>query len=250
MTNDNIPQAILRSAQCVSLSFEMKNGTKTMTQLEEQIETAEKKRKLKKTILALSLGGVAGFFGALGLMKLIDTGVLGELGASREIASLVALVYLLTAGAIGFGLINPKAGARFLNVEDADELDEQRGMLLYSTIGMAVAGLALLIIALAGAGGPVDPMTALIAYVVLSVVAVVTSLRSMKLQDELMQAVGKEAGSTSFYLVVLIGGTWALLAHLGFVTGPQPLDWLTMFWALMLLAAFIVTGRRGMLAMR
>jgi len=214
------------------------------------IEATEKKRKLKKTIVALALGGVSGFLGALGLMKLIDTGVLGELGASREIAALVALIYLLTAGAIAVGLVNPKAGARFLNVEDAEELDEQRGMLLYSTIGMAVAGLALLIVALAGTGGPIDATTALIAYIVLSVVAVVTSVKSHKLQDELMQAVGKEAGSMSFYLIVLFGGTWALLAHLGFVGGPAPLDWLTMFWAFMLLAAFIVTAKRGMLAMR
>ncbi len=213
-------------------------------------EATEKKRKLKKTILALSLGGVAGFFGALGLMELIDTGILGELSASREIACLVALVYLLTAGAIAIGLVNPKAGARFLNVEDPEELDEQRGMLLYSTIGMAVAGLALLIVALSSKSGPIDPMAALVSYTVLSVLAVFTSLKSIKFQDELMRAVGKEAGSTSFYLVVLVGGTWALLAHLGFVGGPAPLDWLTMFWALMLLAAFIVTGRRGMLAMR
>ncbi|KLI64235.1 hypothetical protein [Aurantiacibacter marinus] len=215
-----------------------------------EFEATEKKRKLKKTLFALILGGVAGFLGAMGLMELIDTGLLGDLGASREVAALVALVYLLTAGAIGIGLVNPKAGARFLNVEDAEELDEQRGMLMFSTIGMAVAGLALLIVALSGQGGVIGPVVALVSYVVLSVVAVFTSLKSIKFQDELMQAVGKEAGSTSFYLVVLVGGTWALLAHLGFVTGPAPLDWLTMFWALMLLAAFIVTGRRGMLAMR
>ena len=64
------------------------------------------------------------------------------------------------------------------------------------------------------------------------------------------RAVGRETGALSFYLTVAIGGTWALLAHLGFAPAPQPLDWLTMFWSLMLVACFIIIGKRGMMKMR
>ncbi len=217
---------------------------------EAQTDKADKKRRLKKTLFASGIGAVVGFFGAMGVMKLLDGEAMPEVSISVEIAVLVALLYVLTGFAVGVGLVSPKMGASFLNVEDADELREQRSMLGYSAIGMTGAGLALGIAALGGEIGVIDPALALALYGVLMVLSVWVSLKSWSRQDELMRAVGRETGSSAFYLVLAIGGTWALLAHLGFATGPDPLDWLTMFWALMLIAAFIVVGRRGMLMMR
>lgn len=214
------------------------------------IETADKKRRLKKTLFATGLGGVAGFIAAFVALNVLDMEALPDFDRSVEIAVLVGLIYLLTAAAVAVGVINPKAGASFLNVEDAEELREQRAMLGLSAVGMAAAGAALVVVALGGKGGVIDPVAALGIYAVLSVLAIWTSRRSWKMQDELMRAVGSETGGMAFYLVVLVGGTWALLAHLDFVPGPAALDWLTMFWGLMLLACFIVVGKRGMLMMR
>ncbi|WP_340587117.1 hypothetical protein [Erythrobacter alti] len=221
-----------------------------MTQIENELEAAEKKRRLKKTVFAMLLGGVVGFLGSFGLMQLADSGALGSLDASREIAALVGMLYVVTAAAIGFGLMSPTAGAKFLNVEDPEELREQKGMLGNSALGMATAGVALMVLAIAAPAGPIGQGAALAVFAVLMLVAVITSIASMKKQDELMKAVGSEAGAMTYYLLLLVGGTWSLLAHLGFIAGPQPLDWLTMFWALMLLGAFIVTAKRGMLTMR
>lgn len=215
-----------------------------------KIEAAEKKRKLKKTFFVLGLGGASGFVGAMLVIQLFESGSLPDLGASVEIAALAGLVYLLTAIAVVIGVVSPKAGASFLNVEDAEELREQRGMLAYSVIGMGGAGIALIVVALAGTEGVIEPTVALGIYIALSVIAVWVSLKSWKLQDELMRAVGNETAALSYYLLLGVGGTWALLAHLGYIAAPKPLDWLTMFWALLLLAAFIVIGRRGMMAMR
>jgi hypothetical protein len=71
-----------------------------------------------------------------------------------------------------------------------------------------------------------------------------------RVSDELMRAVNLEAGSLSYGLVVLFGGGWAMLAHLGYSAAPVPLDWLTMFYGLVLLASFIAVGRRGMIRIR
>jgi hypothetical protein len=215
-----------------------------------EFEGAERKRRLKKTLFALGLGGVAGFLGAFTVTKLLKMETVPDLGASVEIAVLVGGIYILTALAVAVGILSPKAGASFLNVEDAEELREQRSVLAYSAIGMGGAGAALIVVALGAPGSLVDPIVALAIYAGLAVVAVGVSLKSWRLQDELMRAVGRETGALSFYLTVATGGTWALLAHLGLVAGPQAIDWLTMFWSLLLLAAFIVVGRRGMLAMR
>lgn len=214
------------------------------------IEAADKKRRWKKTLFALGLGGVVGFLVAFVTLNVMDAEALPELGESVEVAVLVGLIYIVTALAVTVGILSPKAGARFLNVEDAEELEEQRSMLILSAIGMGAAGAALVVVALGGSAGLIDPTVALIVYAVLAVIAVWVSLKSWKLQDELMRAIGSESGALTFYLVVAVGGTWALLAHLGFTAAPQALDWLSMFWGLLLLACFIVIGKRGMLVMR
>ena len=227
-----------------------------MTPIDETTSTApastshDAARRKRKTYLALGLGGIAGFLGAMGMLRLMDSGVFGATSISQELAGLVALIYLLTGLAVLFGLVAPNTGAKFLNVEDADELREQKTMLLGSGIGMVAMAGGLAVAALAGPDGVIAPMTALISYAVLMLVAVWASISSWRKQDELMRAIGSQTGAIAFYLTALIGGSWALLGHLGLAAGPAALDWLTMLWAFVLLAAFIAAGRRGMLAMR
>ena len=206
--------------------------------------------KWKKILFSLALGGVSGFLGALAFLKLGMTGDFGMLGPSEEIAALVGLVYALTGGAIGIGLIMPKAGATYLNVEDAEELTEQRSMLASSALAMLALGIALIVVALAEPVGTIPP--GVVVPIVSAAVLLATGLGMMshRRQDELMRAMGRESAALAFYLLALVGGIWALSGHLEYTAPPAPLDWLTMIWGLMLLAAFIVVGKRGMMKMR
>jgi hypothetical protein len=70
----------------------------------------------------------------------------------------------------------------------------------------------------------------------------------LRLSDELDRTLNYETGNMSFYLVLVLGGGWAILAHLGFLAAPAPLDWLTMFIVIIFVASFIVLGRRKLLA--
>ena len=195
---------------------------------ESDVEAAEKKRKLKKTLFALGMGAVVGFLGASALMRVMDSERFAGAGASVEIASLVGMFYVIVGLMVGLGALNPKAGAKVLNVEDEDELREQRQQLLYSSLGMGLAGVALVAVAHGGTAGSIEPAVALAVYLVCMVIAVIVSILSRKHSDELMRAIGTETASLSYYLMLFIGGSWALLAHLGYLPGPQPLDWLTM----------------------
>jgi uncharacterized membrane protein len=78
----------------------------------------------------------------------------------------------------------------------------------------------------------------------------VLSLSVYRACDELMRAINLEAGALSYGLIVLVAGVWAILAHLGYMPAPAPLDLLSLLYALVLLASFIVVGRRGMLMPR
>ena len=195
-------------------------------------------------------GGVAGFFGAMGVMKLADGGSLGDFDGSRETALLMAMLYFITGLSVMIGAFSPAFGARFLNVEDADELREQRAMLTYSSASMVALATALGLAALAAPIGPIPANIVVGGFAILLAIAWFTGKQQAKHMDELMKAVSNETAAMSFYLLVVIGGTWSLLAHTEMVAGPKPLDWLTLFAGLMLVAAFWVCGKRGMLNRR
>ena len=56
----------------------------------------------RKTIVSLLVGGLAGGLASFAALTLIDSGQLGELGTSREIAIMVAVVYLVMAVSLAF----------------------------------------------------------------------------------------------------------------------------------------------------
>ncbi|MEC7817061.1 MAG: hypothetical protein VX454_00170 [Pseudomonadota bacterium] len=213
-------------------------------------QSAEHPWKWKKILFATTLGATGGFLGAMAFMKLGMTGNLGELGPSQEIAALVGLVYALTGVAIGIGLVLPRAGATYLNVEDAGELTEQRPMLACSALAMLALGIALIVAALAQPVGIIPPGVVVPVFAIAGVLATVLGVLSRHRQDELMRAMGRESAGLAFYLLALVGGIWALSGHLGYSAPPAPLDWLTLIWSLLLIAAFIVVGRHGMMKMR
>ncbi len=215
-----------------------------MNDIEAKAEQGPRWGKLALPTLA---GAVTGFLVAIAMLQLFRDEVFGELSASSTIAIAVAMVYIFIAVGVGVGLISPAFGARFLNVEDAEELREQRQSLMASGIGMLLLGAALFVLAISGPGGVVAPETAAIATALLVAVAVAATIRSARVSDELMRTVARETGNTGYYLIFGVVGGWAGLAHLQLVPAPAMLDVLTTIWALGLVAAFWVSGRRGML---
>jgi hypothetical protein len=200
----------------------------------------------RKTIFRLVSGGVIGFVAASATMRLLDGPMIGGLEASRAIAALVGMLYGLMGVSILAGLAMPRAGAAFLNVEDADEIGEQKRMFFYSGVSSLLWGAALVVLALAAPDGPIAQATALIVAAACFVIGTALCVPLYRASDELMVAVMQEGGALSAWLLFAVVGGWATLAHLGFAAGPQPLDLLSVFYALMLAASFIVVFRRGM----
>jgi hypothetical protein len=204
----------------------------------------------RKMAISVSIGGVVGLFATMPLIRLYDSGALGIAGASELITAFVGLLYLVLAMSVAVGVASPAFGARFLNVEEAEELREQRGALACSAAAMAAIGVMLIVLVLAGSGGIVPRSAALAAALTLSAATGLLSVMSWRRMDELMRNVSNEASSLMVYLILLVGGGWALLARLDYAPAPAPLDWLTMFFGLGLVASVVATARRGMLAAR
>jgi hypothetical protein len=210
----------------------------------------ETPRWVKKLLIPALIGGVVGFAASMAALQFIDSSAIGGLGKSPTIAALVGVLYIVIGLGVAMGTASPKVGARFLNVEDADELREQKMVLTSSGVAMVLWGAALAALALAAPDGPLPRAAALALGAGGLVIGSVLSLPVNRLSDELMRAVNLEAGAIGFALVMVIAGGWAMLAHLGYATLFAPLDLLTLFYVLMLAASFIATGRRGMLTPR
>ncbi|MGV3556045.1 MAG: hypothetical protein ACO1OD_12405 [Croceibacterium sp.] len=203
--------------------------------------------KWRKHLVGLAVGMTTGIVGAFATVRLIESGALGEFAGSQVAAAMVGLIYLLTALGVGAGLVSPRLGAQFLNVENAEELKEQRRMLGLSAGGMIAWGLILFVLAAAGPRGGLPALTALIAVGALLVAVLALAAAQWRLMDELLHRTSSEGGNFAYYLTLLFGGGWAMLAYLGFVPGPGHLDWITLISGATLAGSFIAAGKRGLL---
>lgn len=204
------------------------------------------KKALQFTAFLLVCAAVGYAFGSYLGRTLGEAGPDIDLDVSALVAGAIAAIYLFMAVIVAFGTILPKLGKRFLNTYDEDELRDDRRKLLASGGAMAGFGMALLVLVLASVGS-IAPITAAIAFFGLMIASLGFYWPLMRAMDELDWQMSNEAVSYTYYAMLLIGGSWAALGHLELVQGPAMLDWLSMFWGLMLVASFIAAGRRGLL---
>jgi hypothetical protein len=158
-------------------------------------------------------------------------------GAALVTIAITGLLFTAAAHA-RLGIVPPEQG---------ELLREQGRVLPYSLVVVAAMGLTLALLSLAGPGGLLSPRAALAGVAVLVGIQAALSFAIWPRIDELSQTLSRETGNAAYYLIVTFGGGWAILAHLGFVTAPAPLDWLTMLTVIMFAASVIAVGRRGLL---
>lgn len=213
-------------------------------------ETSAMPRWVRKLLIPALIGGVVGYAASAAMLSYVDRAAVDELSVSALIAAVVGVLYAVIGLIITVGTASPRLGARFLNVEDADELREQKKVLTFSGAAMVLWGVALLALALAAPDGPVPQSAALAVGGGGLVIGIALSVLVYRISDELMLTVNLEAAALSYGLLLLVVGLWAMLAHLGYTAAPQPLDLLTLFYTVVLLASFIAVGRRGMLTIK
>jgi len=213
-------------------------------------ETSSMPRWVRKLLIPALIGAVIGYAASAAMLYYIDSAAVDGLSVSATIAAVVGVLYAVIGLTMVVGTANPQLGARLLNVEDADELREQKKVLTLSGAAMMLWGVALLALALAAPDGPVPQAAALAVGGGGLVIGIALSVLVYRSSDELMLAVNLEAAALSYGLLLLVVGLWAMLAHLGYTAAPAPLDLLSLFYVLVLVASFIAVGRRGMLAIR
>ena len=207
--------------------------------------------KWKKSAVKMLIGAAVGLGASVAVTTLAGAPLLDAMGPSRLALAAVGFVYLLMAAMVGFGLAAPRAGAKLLNVGDAEELREERGGMMLSVVTMGAIGLVLILLALASAPGFAGPVPAGLAFggLVLAIVGGVIASRAWRDRyDELNRQLGLEGSFWAFCLSWVLLTLWAAADFLGFGFALTPIDVVTTLAAMMIIGSFVAIGRRGMMS--
>jgi hypothetical protein len=218
-----------------------------------EIADAATKPKTRKVLLQMLAGAICGAAGMIAGMTLLDRSVEGAPSATLAAGLGTGLVYLLTALIIGLGLLLPALGAKALNVEDAEELKEQRGMLAKGSLIFILVAVFLLTLTFAPAPLGAGLLQQETAFVVagasfFGLLAASNAFRNSG--DELIRQASLEAANLTLGLVFILFGGWAALNQVGAAAMFSPLLFVSGLFAIYLLCTFIAYGRRGMLKPR
>lgn len=219
-----------------------------------EFETPRPPFKWRKLLLQLATGLICGALFGYGVGRFLGNQAeargLEHVPLSAEIAALVAVIYILIAVIVLAGSARPSLGSKILNVEDADEVREMQSQFVTSGIAMLLWGCALLALALAEPVGPLAAPAALMIGAAGLIIGLWFAIKAYRCADELMLATNLEAGAITYGLMLLTLGGWAMLAHVGYVSAPAPLDILSACYVLVMIASFIAIGRRGLVTVR
>jgi len=173
----------------------------------------------------------------LGRTEEVQAGGLSE-GVARGVG-LAMIAFGLTAAAL-------RASARFLDdTEEASELRREGRALLLGAGALVAAGSSLILLSLAGPERLVPPAGGLAVVLLLNTLAAVFVATRWRQLDELNRTVARDAGSLASSWLFWVCGTWATVAHLGFVGAPAPLDWVTMLSGFSFVAGLVAMARKG-----
>lgn len=206
------------------------------------------KKPMNKFVFQMFIGALIGAAATAAFLALFGRTLVDTSNGGTMIAVVAGLSYALMGFFVGFGAIAPAAGARFLNVEDPDELREERGNISSGAIVCVLVGVFLLALASSGPGFGRELALTVAVLSLFAMLAVAYWSRGRT--DELTQKVSTESAALAMQIGLVVLAVWSALAHLGYVWWIEPLALIASASLLQLATAFWVAGRKGMLTPR
>lgn len=214
--------------------------------------TSSGSTKTKSGLAARMLVGAVFGAAATGLALVLLQGLVRKSHDPGTMLGLAAgLSYIFIGLLVGLGTLAPAAGARFLNVEDAEEIIEQRPSIGPGAIATVLIGLFLLILAFAPAlTASVNPAFLALAALGCLAGAILIGFITRGRADELSRQVSLEASALALHISLVVVGVWAALARLGYAGWTSPLGLVSGLALLELVAIFWILGKRGLMRIR
>ena len=211
--------------------------------------TAETSSILKKTLVRMTAGAIVGATATFALLLGFDKSGLTLDDPARLAAAATGLCYALIGLGVGFGTLAPNAGAHFLNVEDAEELTEQRSLLVYSALSCILIGGLLIALAILP-GGPTYAVPVAVVTALTVILFILLWIATSRHVDEMTRRVSDESSALAMQISFILFGGWAIMAHLGKASWISPIGLIAGLSAVYLLAIFVAAARRGLMTPR
>ncbi len=173
---------------------------------------------------------------------------LPALSGDAILLNFIGFIYALMGVVCGLGLILPKKMAvQMLNIEDEEELDEQRRILTGSSVIMLAIGISLCLLALSGDSAIISPEIAFSAIIISTLAAIFITVKDWKHYDELLRQMSLEATYLSFSITAMILWIWCSAAWIGWMSLPSPLIIISLISGFYIISIFIICARKGLL---
>ena len=210
------------------------------------MNAAVQNKKLRTGIARMFAGALVGGIATFLFLEFVGERFMDLDDGPVMLTVMAGLIYALIGLSVAFGVIAPRAGARFLNVEDAEELREEGPKLKIGAAASVLMGAFLLVLGLSSSGS-LGREPALILLTLCLAGAIVLTLIGRNRTDELTRQISFEASALTLQLALLATAAWAALAQLDYVEWISPLGLLSGLALLQLLAVFVVSARKGLL---
>ncbi len=165
---------------------------------------------------------------------------------SAVVAGLLAIIYILSGVVAALATIVPDRLHKALEVEPED-IEDQPDLYRWQAVSAIGLGLAIGVLVLAQPLDLIAPIPTFVMFVLFAGLGTWGYARSWQEMDELLKAVSAEAITLGYYLIVIFGGGWAVLGHLGLAAGPEFLDWISILWSMIIVSSIWTMSKRGML---
>ena len=210
------------------------------------MNAAVQNKKLRTGIARMFAGALVGGITTFLFLEFVGERFMDLDDGAVMLTVMAGLIYALIGLSVAFGLIAPRAGARFLNVEDAEELREEGPKLKIGAAASVLMGAFLLVLGLTSSGS-LGREPALILLALCLAGAIVLTLIGRNRTDELTRQISLESSALTLQLALLAAAAWAALAELDYVEWISPLGLLSGLALLQLVAVFVVSARKGLL---
>ncbi|WP_162627627.1 hypothetical protein [Erythrobacter sp. KY5] len=194
--------------------------------------------------IGVFVGLIAGFyvgFSDIDLWALTDT-----LPSDNTVyvSALLAFAYIC-GGIAAFAAVSfPRHLHKLLEME-ADDIADQPELFRWQGASAMQFGFAIGTLILAEPFGLLAPGIAFGIFAMFVILGIASYRKSWVMMDELMRAAASEATVIGYYLILIVGGGWAVLGHLGIAAGPDFLDIVNILWGMIILATLWTSTRRG-----
>lgn len=170
-----------------------------------------------------------------------------DLAADAFIFMAISVIYFVIGLLVFIGIILPrKIGAVMLNVQDEEEIEDEKQNLWISSVILMAIGASQILLLMSLNNDFITPVIGFAAMTATYIISLIISFKQWDHYDELVKKVTFDSSYLCLSIISTILWFWCSAAWLNWVTGPTALSLLSMISGIYLLSMLIVATRLGL----